>query len=134
MKSRTEECIALGHSGNWKDYTRWFNLYIGVVVTRRNVTPLLILDRIKKLVNRWVNQPRARKHTGGIKCLDCEKNELEWDNEVPGETIDDVDNPIYPTLAAEIPGVVLEADHVDGGDTLDELTLPTNRERAARVG
>ena len=29
--------------------------------------------------------------------------------------------------------MVLEADHVDEGATLDELTLPTNRERAAAV-
>ena len=44
MKSRTEECIALGFSGNWKGYTMCFNLNIRVVVTRRTVTTLPIPD------------------------------------------------------------------------------------------
>ena len=51
MKSRTEECIALGPSGKWQGSTVCFHLNSGVVVTRRTVTPLPIPDRIKKLVN-----------------------------------------------------------------------------------
>ena len=57
MKSRTEECIVLGPSGNWEGSTTCFNLSSGVVVTRRTATPLPMPDRIKKLVNRWGNQP-----------------------------------------------------------------------------
>ena len=44
-------------SGNWQSSTMCFNLNSGVVVTRRTVTPLPMLDRIKKLVNRWGMNP-----------------------------------------------------------------------------
>ena len=77
-----------------------FNLNSGVVVTQRTVTPLPMPDQINNLVNRWGNQPWARKYTGGIKFLDRKNNEFEWENEDLGETIDDFDDPIYPTLAA----------------------------------
>ena len=103
MKSRTEECIVLGPSGNWEGSTTCFNLSSGVVVTRRTVTPLPMPDRIKKLVNSWGNQPRDRKYTGGIKFLDRKKNEFEWENENLGETIDNVNNPIYPNLSGTDP-------------------------------
>ena len=46
-----------------------------------------------------------------------------------GETIDDVNEPIYPTIPAEIPGVVLEDDYVDKGASLEDPIPPTHRER-----
>ena len=84
-------------------------------MTQRTVTPLPMPDRIKKFVNRWGNKNQARKYTGGINFLDRKNNELEWENEDLGETIDDVDDPIYPTLAAEISGEVIATDHVNEG-------------------
>ena len=108
-----------------------FNLNSGVVVTRRTITPLPMLDRIMKLINIWVNQPRDRKYTDGIKFLDHKKNEFKWESEDLGETIDDVDDPIYPTLAAEILGVVIEDDYVNEGAALEDPTPPNHREHAA---
>ena len=108
----------------------WFNLNSGVVVTQRTVTPLPMPDQIRKLVNRWGNKTQALKYTGGINFLDRKNNELEWENEDLGETIDDVNEPIYPTLASKIPGVVLEDDHVDEGASLEDPIPSTHRERA----
>ena len=130
MKSRTEGCIALVPSGNLQGSTMCFNLNIVVVVKRITITPLPMPDQIKNLVNRWGNQPWDRKYTGGIKFIDRNKNDFKWENEDLVETIDDVYNPIYPTLAAEILGVVLEDDHVNEGAALEETIPPTHREHA----
>ena len=71
------------------------------------------------------------------KYLDCvefrnRKNQpFDWENEELGETLTEVEEPIYPDILAKIPGVVLESDFADTGDAVTTPAPPTYEERVA---
>ena len=113
MKSRTHSCSALGPSGNWQGSTKCFDLSTRKVVTRRTVREFPMPDHIKKSVNKWGSQPCGKAYNSKVEFLNHTKDKFEWENddiptgEVTGE------EPIYPNLIAEIPGIELETDFED---------------------
>ena len=70
-------------------------------------------DRVKKLVNKWGSEPRGKAYQGRAGFLNRTQDKFDWENddipsgEVTGE------EPIYPNLIAEIPGIELETDFED---------------------
>ena len=52
-------------------------------------------------------------------------------NEELSETLPEVEEPIYPDILADVPGLVLESDFTDEGDTVTTPAPPTLAKQAA---
>ena len=81
-------------------------------------------DRIKKLVNKWGSQSWGKAYDSKVEFLNRTKDKFKWDNddiptgEVTGE------EPIYPSLIAEISGIELEIDFEDIENAVEGTQAP----------
>ena len=83
-------------------------------MTRRTVKEVPMPDRVKKLVNKWGSQPRGKACKGSVEFLNRTKDKFEWANDdIPTREVTGEEEPIYPNLIAEIPGVEVETDFKD---------------------
>ena len=56
---------------------------------------------------------------------------FDWENEELAETLPEPEEPIYPEVLAEVPGLVLESDLPDVDDAVTAPPTPTDAEQAA---
>ena len=131
MKPRTHGCLALGTSGNSQGSTMCFDLDTRKVVTRRIVKELPYLDRVIKRVSEVHKTPRGEKYSDEIEFLNRKRQPFDWENEELAEALPEVEEPIYPDILAEVPGLVLETYFDDTGDAVRTSAPPTLAERAA---
>ena len=108
-----------------------FDLDTGKVVTRRVIEALPIPDRLTKRVNEWVKTTRGEKYSDCVEFCSRENQLFGWENKELGETLTEVEEPIYPDILAKIPGVVLKSDFADNGDTITTPPPPMYAKRAA---
>ena len=118
MKLRTHGCVALGTSGNWQGSTNCFDLETKKVVTRRVFKVIPYPDRVIKRVNELGKTPRGANYSDGLAFLNRKKQPFNWENEELNEKLPEVEEPIYPDILAEIPGLVLESDFDDDNDVV----------------
>ena len=53
------------------------------------------------------------------------KQPFNWENEELNETLPEVEEPIYPDILAEVPGLVLESDFDNNNDAVMTPPPPT---------
>ena len=83
-------------------------------MTCHTVKEVPMPDRIKKLVEKWGTQSRGKAFKGKMEFLNRTKDKFEWENvDIPTGKMTGEEEPIYPNLIAEIPGVELETDFED---------------------
>ena len=130
MKLRTHGCVALGTSGNWQGTTKCFDIETGKVVTRRVVKEVPYPDCVIKRVNDLGKTPRGEKYSDGLEFLNRNKQPFDWENEELNEKLPEVEEPIYPDILAEVPGLVLESDFDDNNDVIMTPPPSTIEEQA----
>ena len=129
MKLRTHGCVALGTSGNWQGSTKFFDIETAKVVTRRVVKVVLYPDRVIKRVNDLGKTPHGEKHSDGLEFLNRHKQPFDWETEELNEKLPEVEEPIYPDIMAEVPGLVLESDFDNNNDVVMTPLPPTIEEQ-----
>ena len=130
MKLRTHGCVALGTSGHWQGSKKCFDLKTGKVVTLRIVKELPYPDRVTKRVNEWGKTSRGEKYSDSLEFLNRKRQPFDWENKELNETLPEVEEPIYPDILAEVPGLVLESDLEDDNDAVMTPPPPTIEEHA----
>jgi hypothetical protein len=116
LRDRTEECIALGPTGNMQGSVACFNLDTGRVVTRRTITPLPMPDRIIRKVMKMGQRARQRrKQNMTLEFLDRRQRMFAWDDGAADidEGLLEPDVSDTADIPAELPGIHLE-DSVNG--------------------
>ena len=99
-------------------------------MTRRVVIVVPYPDRVIKRVNDLGNTPRGEKYLDGLEFLNYHKQPFDWENDELNEKLPEVEEPIYPDVLAEVPGLVLEPDFDDAKDVVMTPPLPTIEEQA----
>ena len=84
-----------------------FNIDIGKVVTRRIIEVLPMPDQVITCVNEWGKTTRGEKYSDCVEFRNRKNQQFDWGNKELWETLPEVEEPIYPDILAEIPGVVL---------------------------
>ena len=102
-------------------------------MTRRIVKVVPYPDRVIKRVNGLGKTPRGEKYSDGLEFLNRHKQRFDWENEELNEKISEVEEPIYPDILAEVPGLVLESDFDDADDVVMTPPQPTLEEQAERA-
>ena len=74
--------------------------------------------------------PRGEKCSDGLEFLNRKKQPFDWEKEELNETLPKVEEPIYPDILAEVPGLVLESDSDDNNDAVMTPPPPTTEEQA----
>ena len=105
-----------------------FDLDTGKVVTRRIVKELPYPDRVIKRVNEWGKTSRGETDSDGIEFRNRKRPPFNQDNEKLAETLPEVEEPIYPDILAEEPGLVLESDLADDSNAVMTPAPPTFEE------
>ena len=82
-------------------------------------------------MNAWGKTPRGEKYSDGIEFRNRKNQPFDWENEKLAETLPEVEEPIYPDILAEVPGLVLESDITDEDDAVLSPAPPTFEEEAA---
>ena len=75
-------------------------------------------NRVVKHMNEWGKSKRGVKYLDRVQFLNRKKQLVEWENKELRDTLPEIEDPIYPNLMAEIPGVVLKSDLEDVGDAV----------------
>eukprot|EP00804_Cyclotella_cryptica_P008709 CCRYP_018545-RA/>CCRYP_018545-RA protein AED:0.54 eAED:0.53 QI:0/0/0/1/0/0/3/0/279 len=109
LRDRTEECIALGPTGNLQGSIACFNLNTGRVVSRRTITVLPMSDRIIKRLCVWERNPS--KSDFSLAFLDWRQLTYAWDDEAPEVDKVLMQDEVIPMadIPAKLPGVPLAA-------------------------
>ena len=119
MKIRMHGCVALGTARNWQGSTRCFDLDTGKVVSRRIIGEALPYpDRVIKRVNQWRKTTRGKKYSDGIEFRNHNPKPFNWENEELAETLPEPEEPVYPDVLAEVPGLVLKSDLPDDDEAI----------------
>ena len=74
--------------------------------------------------------PRGTTYLDGLEFPNRKKQPFDWENEELNETLPEVEEPIYPDILAEVPGLVLESDFDDNNDAVTTPPRPTIEEQA----
>ena len=74
---------------------------------------------------------RGENYSDGIEFGNRKNQPFDWENKELAKTLPEVEEPIYPDIMAEIPGLVLESDFADEGDAITTPAPPTLAKRAA---
>ena len=82
-------------------------------------------------MNRWGKTPRGEKYADGIEFRNCKQEPFDWENAELAETLPEPEEPVYPDVLAEVPGLVLESDLPDEDDAVITPPPPTHEEQAA---
>ena len=111
MKLRAQECVALGTAGNWQGSTKCFDLDTGEV-EKRGISgdELPYPDRVIKRVKQWGKTLRDKKYTDSIEFRNHKRKLFDWENEELVETLPEPEEPVYPDVLAEVPGLVLKSE------------------------
>ena len=130
MKLRTHGCVVLGTSGNWQGSTKCFDIETGKVVPRRVVKVVPYPDCVIKRVDDLGKTPRGEKYSDCLEFLNRNKQPFDWENEELNKKLPEVEEPIYPDILAEVPGLVLKSDSDDNNDVVMTPPPPTIEEQA----
>ena len=84
-----------------------------------------------KRVNQLGKTTRGEKYLNGIEFRNRNREPFNWENEELAETLPEPEEPVYPEVLAEVPGLVLESDLPDVDDAMIEPPPPTDEEQAA---
>ena len=112
IKDCTHKGTAIGPTGNFKVSYKFFCLYQGKFITRRQFTKMEMPERIIKRINR-----RGKKSKREV--FGCDLTFHEWDGDD-----NNLKKPSYqqhPGIAAEFPGVVLQRDQVSPIPAIEEI-------------
>ena len=74
---------------------------------------------------------RGEKYSDGIEFCNLNCKPFDWENEELAETIPEPEEPVYPDVLTEVPGLVIESDLTDDDDAVMEPAEPTFEEQAA---
>ena len=88
-------------------------------------------DRVIKRVNQWGKTTRGEKYSDNIVFRNRKREPFDWENEELAETLPEPEEPVYPYVLAEVPGLVLESDLPDVDDAVTTPPPPTDAEQAA---
>ena len=99
-------------------------------MTRRVVKVVPYPDRVIKRVNELGKTPRGEKYSEGLEFCNRKKQTFVWENDELKEKLPEVEEPIYPDILAEVPGLVLESDFDDNNDVVMTPPPPTTEEQA----
>ena len=65
-------------------------------------------------MEKWGTQSRGKAYKGKVEFLNCKKDKFEWENgDIPMVEMTGEEEPMYPNLIVEVPGVELETDFED---------------------
>ena len=98
--------------------TKCLDIETKKVVTRRVVKVVRYPDRVIKRVNDLGKTPRGEKSSDGLEFLNRHKQPFDWENDELNEKLPEGEEPIYPDILAEVPGLVLESDFDDANDVV----------------
>ena len=73
----------------------------------------------------------SEEYSDGIEFRNRKRQPFDWENEELAETLPEVEEPIYPDILAEVPGLVLESDLANDSDAVMTPALPTMEEQSA---
>jgi len=110
MTSRTTPAIVLGPTGNLQGTYKFFSLTTGKKLKRRQFTPYPMPDTVIALVERYGTENAL---PGIFDFADRNGVLFEWNDDVdecPEGILEEDDVVLYPSIAAELPGVDLEHD------------------------
>jgi hypothetical protein len=143
MMSRTTPAIVLGPTGNLQGTYKFFSLTTGKKLKRRQFLPYPMPDSVIARVERYGTQNAL---PGIIDFPDRNGVLFEWNDEVdecPEGILEEDDVILYPSIAAELPGVELkhdtprpsiEADLIPHGQAEDKAARNANHEPFGIVG
>jgi len=143
MISRTTPAIVLGPTGNLQGTYKIFSLTTGKKIKRRNFSPYPMPDTVIARVEQYGKENAL---SGIFDFAGRNRVLFEWNDEVdecPEGILEEDDVLLYPSIAAELPGVALEhdmpqpsikADINPHGRKEDEATRNANQEPFGVVG
>ena len=143
MTSRTTPAIALGPTGNLQGTYKFFSLTTGKKIKRRQFSPYPMPDTVIARVERYGTENAL---PGIFDFADRNGVLFEWNDDVdecPEGILEEDDVILYPSIAAELPGVDLEhdtprpsieADLIPHGQAEDEAARNANHEPFGVVG
>ena len=102
-------------------------------MTRRVIKVVPYPDRVIKRLNDLGKTPRGEKYSNGLVFLNRKKQPFNWENEELNEQLPEVEEPIYPDILAEVPGLVLKSDFDDANDVVMTPPPPTLEKQAERA-
>ena len=107
MVSRATPAIVLGPTGNLQGTYKFFNLLTGLKIKRRSFTRYPMPDSVIKKVERYAK--RRNPGDGDFDFADRSGILFEWNDSIDEhrETLVEEEVVLYPTLAAELPGITL---------------------------
>ena len=82
-------------------------------------------------MNQLGKTTRGEKYSDGIELRNRKREPFDWENEELAETLPEPEEPVYPNVLAEVPGLVLESDLPDLDDAAITPPPPTHEEQAA---
>ena len=85
-------------------------------------------------MNQWGKTKRGEKYSDGIEFRDPNRKPFDWENKELAETLPEPEEPVYPDVLAEVPGLVLKSDLLDDDGAIMEPEEPTFEEQAAAAG
>ena len=75
------------------------------------------------------NRHVVKKYLDGLEFLNRKKQPFDWENDELNKTLPEVEEPIYPDILAEVPGLLIESDFEDDNDAVMTPPLPTLEEQ-----
>ena len=124
IKVRTHEGISMGPMGNFQGSHKFFCLYQGKIITRRQFTRMEMPESVINRVNKWGTKSKKEVLGRDLAFRNRNRETFEWDGD------DDIlEKPTYqqhPVIAEEFPGVVLERDQVSPIPAIKELVQDEN--------
>ncbi len=110
MVSRATPAIVLGPTGNLQGTYKFFNLSTGLQIKRRSLTRYPMTDSVIKKVESYAK--RKNPGDGDFDFADRSGILFEWNDRIDEhrETLVEEEVVLYPTLAAELPGITLDRD------------------------
>ncbi len=132
MTTRTTPAIVLGPTGNLQGTYNFFSLETGKKIKRRKFTPYPMPDLVIRCVEEYGNNNAL---SGIFDFADRSGVLFEWNkevNECPEGIFKEEDIILYPSLTAELPGVVLGRDMPPSSIEVDLIPQGCVEDKAAQ--
>jgi hypothetical protein len=120
LQARTTPCIVLGPTGNLQGAVKCYSLETKQILDRRDITPLLMPDRVIKRVVQLGKKAKQQRMSTRLQFLNRHKEKFDWDIDEPEETAGLIEAPPATDPPAEIPGVLLESDFNSDDDVIEK--------------
>jgi hypothetical protein len=117
-KSRGLPAICLGPTGNIQDTYSFLNLSTGLVIKRRRFTELPAPDLVIKRVATLAAKSNV---SSNLVFANRHKIPFDWPDTDLSTTLDPTPMAVFPSMPAEMPGVLLSRHAPDTGASDDEL-------------